>query len=116
MKTCLASTPAYCSPLTFLEMIQHIVLFKFKPEATPGQVVEAGEALMAMKASIPEVKSVHFGPNLGPSAKEYSHILLIACEDMGAVERYLDHPVHRNTVAQFIAPIRDGRLAADLET
>ena len=97
-------------------MIQHIVLFKLKDSATPGQIVEAGEALLAMKAGIPEIQSVHFGPNLGPSVKEYSHVLIITCEDMGALQRYLDHPVHRQTVDRVIAPIRDGRLAADLET
>jgi hypothetical protein len=97
-------------------MIQHIVLFKLKDSATPGQIVEAGEALLAMKAGIPEIKSVHVGPTLGPSVKEYSHVLIITCEDMGALQRYLDHPVHRQTVDRVIAPIRDGRLAADLET
>ena len=58
-------------------MIQHIVLFKLKESATPGQVVEAGEALLAMKQGIPEIKAVHFGPNLGPSVKEYSHVLIV---------------------------------------
>ena len=97
-------------------MIQHIVLFKLKDSATPGQIVEAGAALLAMKAGIPEIKGIHFGPNLGPSVREYSHLLIVTCEDMGAVQRYLDQPVHRTTLDQFIAPIRDGRLAADLET
>jgi Stress responsive A/B Barrel Domain len=96
-------------------MIEHIVLFQFKPSAQPGEVVQAGEALLAMKKGIPEVKGIHFGPNLGPSAKEYSHVLIVRCEDMGAVRRYLDHPVHRQTVDRFIAPIRDARLAVDLE-
>ena len=97
-------------------MIQHIVLFRFKDSATPGEIVAAGEALLAMKAGIPEIKGIHFGPNLGPSVKEYSHGLIVTCEDMGAVQRYLEHPIHRNTVDQVIAPIRDERLAADLET
>ena len=97
-------------------MIQHIVLFRFKDSATPGQLVEATDALLAMKNGIPEIKGVHFGPNLGPSANEYSHVLIVTCDDMGAVQRYLDHPVHRNTVDRFIAPIRDTRLAADVET
>jgi hypothetical protein len=97
-------------------MIQHIVLFRFKDSATPGQVVEAEGALLAMKKQIPEIKAIHFGPNLGPSVKEYSHVLIVTCEDMGAVQRYLDHPAHRQAVDQFIIPIRDARLAADLET
>jgi hypothetical protein len=97
-------------------MIQHIVLFRFKDSATPGQLVEAGDALLAMKKQIPEIKAIHFGPNLGLSVKEYSHVLIVTCEDMGAVQRYLDHPVHRQTVDQVVIPIRDARLAADLET
>jgi hypothetical protein len=96
-------------------MIQHIVLFKFKDSATPGQVVDAGTALLAMKKEIPEIRGVHFGPNLGPSVKEWSHVLVVACEHMGAVQRYLDHPVHRQIIDRFIAPIREARLAVDLE-
>lgn len=96
-------------------MIQHIVLFRFKDSATPGQIVEAGDALLAMKKGIPEIKAVHFGPNLGPSVKEYSHVLIVGCADMGAVQRYLDHPVHRQTIDRYMAPIREARLAADLE-
>jgi hypothetical protein len=97
-------------------MIQHIVLFKIRDAATPGQIVEATEALLDMRKAIPEISAVHFGPNLGPSVKEYSHVLMVTCADMGAVQRYLDHPVHRSTVDRFIAPIRDARVAVDLET
>jgi hypothetical protein len=34
---------------------------------------------------------------------------------MAAVQRYLDHPVHVETIANHVAPIRDGRLAIDIE-
>ena len=96
-------------------MIQHIVLFRFKDSATPGQIVEARDQLVAMKHGIPEIKDLHFGPNLGPSVKEYSHVLIVSCADMGAVQRYLDHPVHRQTIDRYIAPFREARLAADVE-
>jgi hypothetical protein len=65
-------------------MIEHIVLFRFKDSTTPGQIVEARDALLAMKKGIPEIQAVHFGPNLGPSVKEYSHVLVVSCPDMGA--------------------------------
>jgi len=96
-------------------MIQHIVMFRFKDSATPGQIVEARDALLAMKKGIPEIEAIHFGPNLGPSVKEYSHVLVVSCADMGAVQRYLDHPVHRQTIERYVAPFRDARLAADVE-
>jgi hypothetical protein len=95
-------------------MIQHIVLFKLV--ASTEQIEKAGRALIAMRSGIAEIRAVHFGPNLGPSANEYSHVLMVTCDDMDAVSRYLAHPVHRQTVDQFIAPIRQSRLAADIET
>ncbi|MGE3526680.1 MAG: hypothetical protein AB7I33_12240 [Gemmatimonadales bacterium] len=33
---------------------------------------------------------------------------------MAAVQRYLDHPVHKETVQRYIHPIREGRIAADV--
>jgi hypothetical protein len=96
-------------------MIQHIVLFRFKDSASPAQIAEAGDALLAMKQGIPEIQQLHFGPNLGPSIQEYSHVLIVGCADMGAVQRYLDHPVHRQTIERYVAPFREARLAADLE-
>ena len=96
-------------------MIQHIVLFKLKNAATEKDIAEARNALIAMKGRIPEIEAIAFGPNLGPSSQEYDHVLLVTCRDMAAVQRYLDHPVHRQTVDQIIAPIRETRLAADLE-
>ena len=97
-------------------MVQHIVLFKLKDSATEQQVSSVRTALLAMKQTIPEIESIAFGPNLGPSVGEYSHVLLVTCRDMAAVQRYLDHPVHRTTVADHVAPLREARLAADLET
>ena len=96
-------------------MILHVVLFRLNPDTSPARVAAAGRALLAMKQRIPDIRDVQWGPNLGPSAGEYSHILLVSCDDMVAVQRYLDHPMHKQTVAEFIHPIRDARMAADLE-
>ncbi|HEU4699102.1 MAG TPA: Dabb family protein [Gemmatimonadales bacterium] len=97
-------------------MIQHIVLFRFRADADPEAVAAAGAALRAMPERIAEIRGLHFGPNVGPSAAEWSHVLVVTCDDMAAVERYGDHPVHRDTVARFLAPIREARLAVDVET
>jgi hypothetical protein len=96
-------------------MIQHIVLLKLKTSATSEQLAAAEDGLLGMRASIPEIREVRFGPNLGPSAEQYTHILMVTCEDMKAVERYLNHPAHRQTVDRVIAPIREARLAVDFE-
>ena len=96
-------------------MIQHIVCFRFKDGTAPEQIAEAGAGLLAMRGRIPEIRSISFGPNLAPSATEYSHVLTVVVDDMAAVRRYGDHPVHLETVSRFLAPIREARLALDIE-
>lgn len=97
-------------------MIQHVVLFRFRADADPARLVQTAQALRDMQGRIPEVRAVSFGPNLGPSARDWSHVLVVSCDDMDAVHRYIDHPVHRETVERYITPIRDARLAVDVET
>lgn len=96
-------------------MIHHIVCFRFHPGTSEERIAEAGKGLMRMSGKIPDIRKVSFGPNLGPSAGEYSHVLVVACDDMASVNRYLEHPVHVQTVAEHIAPIREARLAIDVE-
>jgi len=96
-------------------MILHIVLFRFKAGTAADRIADAGRALCAMQGRIPEIRRVDWGPNLAPGSAEYSHLLLVTVDDMAAVQRYLDHPHHLETVATFLAPIREARLAADIE-
>ena len=97
-------------------MIRHVVLFRFRADATAAQVEAAGEALRGMRGRIPEVRAVTWGPNLAPSAAEWPWVLVVTVDDMAAVQRYVDHPVHADIVARLLAPYREARLAVDVET
>jgi len=96
-------------------MIHHIVCFRFKPGTPAELIAAAGAGLRAMQEEIAEIRAVSWGPNFAPSAAEYSHVLTVVADDMAAVGRYLQHPVHQDTVASLIAPIREARLAIDVE-
>jgi len=96
-------------------MILHLVLFRFKPGTDSVTIARAGRALLALGDQIPEIRAITFGPNLGPSAADYPHVLTVTADDLGAVQRYLDHPLHVETVAQYVAPYREARLAVDVE-
>ncbi|MEP6571472.1 MAG: Dabb family protein [Gemmatimonadota bacterium] len=96
-------------------MILHLVLFRFKPDASAARIDAAGRALLGMQVGIPEIRGIQWGPNLGPSASEYPFALQVRLDDMGAVQTYLDHPVHRATVKDFLHEIREARMAIDLE-
>ncbi len=96
-------------------MIHHLVCFRFKAGTTPEQVERAGQALLGMKGRIPEIREIRWGPNFGPSTNDYTHVLTVLLDDMAAVGRYLAHPVHVQVVAEALAPIREARLAIDVE-
>jgi hypothetical protein len=96
-------------------MIHHIVCLRFKPGTNVEQIAAAGAALESMQARIPEIRSVRWGLNLAPSTGEYSHVLTVVLDDMAAVERYLTHPYHQAVLMEHLAPIREARLALDIE-
>ena len=96
-------------------MIHHLVLLHFKSGVTPQQIADAGRGMTALKGVIPEIREMSWHPNLAPSAGEYPWALFVRCDDMAAVNRYLEHPKHVEAVGKYLAPIRDGRLAIDIE-
>ena len=96
-------------------MIYHIVCFRFKSGTAAERIAAAGKALQDMQGKIPGIRGVLWGPNFAPSAAEYSHVLTVILDDMNCVARYLEHPVHQQTIAQHLAPIREARLAIDVE-
>ena len=95
-------------------MIKHIVLFRFFREATPSQIEAAAQALRALPREIPQLQALSFGLNLALSADAYSHVVIADLDDMAAVKAYQDHPAHQRVVDQFLAPIRESRLAVDV--
>ena len=96
-------------------MILHVVLFRFRESTSPLQVEDARRALQAMRGAVPGVRSVRFGPNLAPSATEWPFVLVVTLEDPAAIARYLADPVHVDTVAKYVTPILEARLAVDSE-
>ncbi len=96
-------------------MIHHVVCFRFKPGTTPEAIAHAAQAVLAMPREIPYIRGIAFGPNLAPNAAEWSHVLLVRLDDMDAVNRYAADPAHVRVVTEVLGPIREARLAVDLE-
>lgn len=96
-------------------MIHHIVLLRFKAGTPQADIDTAGRELVGLKDIVPEIKRIHWAPNLAPSANEYPWALLVLCTDMAAVNRYLGHPRHVEVVNRYLVPLREARLAIDFE-
>jgi ureidoacrylate peracid hydrolase len=95
-------------------MIKHVVLVKLKPDASPGQIDRMLEGYNSMKESIPDLLSWSMGANLRRDG-DYDYAMVAICEDAEALQRYVDHPVHRQVAQEVGRPIFQSREIADYE-
>ena len=77
--------------------VRHVVVFKFKPDATPAQIKQVTDALRALKDTIPGIVSFEHGVNNSPEKKNlgFTHAFLITFESAAARDAYLPHPEHK---------------------
>jgi hypothetical protein len=88
-------------------MLIHSVYFWFKSDADPS-VVAAFEAGLVRLTSIPDITTAYFGrPEATPSRAviddTYSWALVEIFPDLAAHDRYQEHPIHQEFLAQFAA-------------
>ena len=63
--------------------VRHMVVFKFKPDATPEKIAQVTDALLALKGKIPGIVSVEHGVNNSPEKKNlgFTHAFLVTFEN-----------------------------------
>lgn len=94
-------------------MIRHIVMWKFK-EGTQEEVKKFREGLLALKAVIPEIKSIDLGINCYKKGDNYDAVLVAEFETIQELEIYTAHPQHLE-VSEICKAIRVSRVAVDYE-
>lgn len=79
------------------EQMRHIVIFKYKPQATDEQIEEVTRALGDLKNKIPGIVAFEHGVNDSPENKNngFTHVYLFTFEDAEARDTYLPHPEHQ---------------------
>jgi hypothetical protein len=95
-------------------MITHVVLFKFKPEATEAEIQKLAEGLGDLPQAIEEIREFRFGADVIHSERSYDLGLVSSFDDLDALQRYQVHPEHQKVVAQVKA-IASGVVAVDFE-
>jgi len=78
------------------QQVRHLVVFKYKPDATPDQIAEATQAFKGLKNKIPGIVSFEHGKNISPEHKDlgFNYVYLITFENAAARDAYLPHPDH----------------------
>ncbi len=77
--------------------VRHVVVFKYKPDATPAQIGKVTEAFRALATTIPGIIGFEDGVNDSPEGKNqgFTHVYLLTFESAAARDAYLPHPAHR---------------------
>ncbi len=101
-------------------MIQHVVLFKLKPEATEEQITHMDQSLAALCHSIEGLLFYSGGPNNSPENldKGYNFGFVMAFTDIAARDRYLPHPEHervKQIIGELLHEVEDNVLVYDYE-
>lgn len=96
-------------------MIEHLVLFQWKTDASPEAIARVMNELRALQSQIPGIRDMTCGTNFSARSQGYTHALVIRFEDRAALEAYGPHPAHQRVVQEFIGPIRVETLVMDYE-
>ena len=96
-------------------MIEHIVLFKWKPEASDLQISEAINSLRALKSKIPGIIDLSCGKNFSERGQGFQHGLVVRFNNRESLKNYLPHPSHQEIFQNLIKPILADIIAIDYE-
>jgi quinol monooxygenase YgiN len=97
--------------------LRHLVLLKFKADATPNQVDAVVQAFRALREHVHAVRGLEWGTDVSPEglAKGFTHAFLLSFDTAAGRDVYLPHPAHQAFVAQ-LQPLLADVLVIDYET
>ena len=78
-------------------LLRHVVLFKFKDEATDAQVGKIVEAFGDLPSKIPSIVEYQWGTDVSIEGKAngFTHCFLVSFADDAGRAEYLPHPDHK---------------------
>ena len=97
-----------------LEMIKHIVMWKFKDDVPDADKLEAKRQLEALKGVAPTLISIEVGLDVLGSAQSKDMVLYSEFASMDDLKAYANHPEHVK-VGGYIKPRVCERHAVDYE-
>ncbi len=78
------------------KLLRHVVLFKFKEDASPDQIDEVVQAFAGLESKISEIHDFEMGTNNSPEGLNhgYEHAFMVTFLSDADRAVYLDHPDH----------------------
>ena len=92
-------------------MIRHVVLFRWKPEATEEQKARVATELSKLPLTVPSIRSFALGTDAGINQGNADFAVTADFDDEAGYLAYRDDPTHREVIRQHITPITAERTA-----
>ena len=77
--------------------VRHVVVFKYKADASPDQIRQVTDAFRDLQKKIPGITAFETGVNNSPEKKNlgFTHVYMVTFQDAAARDAYLPHPEHK---------------------
>jgi hypothetical protein len=77
--------------------VRHVVVFRFKPDASPEKIRQITEAFAGLKGQIPGILAFEHGVNNSPEKlnQGFTHVYQLTFTNTAARDTYLVHPAHK---------------------
>lgn len=115
--TCLSTMKAQTPTTSAGKMLRHVVLFKFKDDATAADVKKVETAFKKLPSQIKEIKGFEWGTNNSPENlnQGFTHSFLLSFNSEEDRAVYLPHPAHK-AFGAVLTPYLDKVLVIDYWT
>jgi len=96
-------------------MVEHVVCFKLKPDATPEQEERLIQMLRGLKESVPGIVDLSAGRNFTPERGQGHTVgLVVRFRDKAGLAVYGPHPNHL-PVKEYVAQVCESQVVVDYE-
>ena len=95
-------------------MVDHLVLFAVKDEASAEDVEDLLSSLRSLRESIPNVMDLSVGEDFSGRGEDYTHGLFVRFRTADDLRAYLEHPDHQ-AVTEKLDAFTSGRLVVDYD-
>jgi len=77
--------------------VRHVVVFRFKPDASAEKIQQVTAAITALKDQIPGILALEHGVNNSPEKlnQGFTHVFQLTFTNAAARDAYLPHPAHK---------------------
>jgi hypothetical protein len=93
----------------------HVVLFRWKPEATQEHIDDITRSLRALSADLGGCRSYRCGPSLGLTPTSFDFGVAAEFDDQESWQAYVDDAEHARIRDELIAPIAAERAGIQME-